>query len=169
MKYFLNKKNNLSIFLFHGVIKKKNKGIRNYNCKHIEKKKFLKIIKFLSSKGSCLSLDEIYKIIKYKKKFAKNSYAITFDDGFANNYNVAAPILKKYNLKSTFYFSSELVNKNSMSWIDKVEYAFQKTSTKKILLPWRRKPTEIDNNNKKILVLEEIRKILKYKNDNNQR
>ena len=59
MKYFKNKKNSFSIFLFHGVIEKKNKGIRNYNSKHITKKKFLKIIKFLKRKGNCLSLDEL--------------------------------------------------------------------------------------------------------------
>ena len=79
-------------------------------------------------------------VIKYKKDLPKNSFAITFDDGFENNYKIAAPILKKYNLKSTFYFSTELVENNSMSWIDKIEYAFEKSNQKLILLPWRKKP-----------------------------
>ena len=34
-KYF--KKNTFSIFLFHGVVKKNNFNIRNYNKKHILK------------------------------------------------------------------------------------------------------------------------------------
>ena len=75
-------------------------------------------------------MDEISDIIKHKKDLPKNSFAITFDDGFENNYKIAAPILKKYNLKSTFYFSTELVENNSMSWIDKVEYAFEKSKQK---------------------------------------
>lgn len=166
MKYFKNKKNLFSIFLFHGVIEKKNKGIRNYNSKHITKKKFLNVIKFLKRKGSCFSLDEISDIIKYKKDLPKNSFAITFDDGFENNYKIAAPILKKYNLKSTFYFSTELVENNSMSWIDKIEYAFEKSNQKLILLPWRKKPLSIKNYKEKKIVLEEIRKVLKNKNDN---
>jgi len=166
MKYFSNNQNTLSIFLFHGVIEKKNKGIRNYNLKHIEKKSFLKIIKFLKLKGECLSIDQIYEIIKNKKKFPENSFAITFDDGFENNYKVAVPMLKKYNLKSTFYFSSELVDKNVMSWIDKVEYAFQKTNKKKLLLPWEKKLSNINDNKNKILVLDKIRKVLKNKNNN---
>lgn len=166
MKYFLDKKDSFSVFLFHGVIKKKNKGIRNYNLKHISKKKFLKVIKFLKSKGNCLSLDEIFEIIKNKKRFPKNSFAITFDDGFENNYRIAAPILKKYNLKSTFYFSTELIDKNSMSWIDKVEYAFEKSKEQLFQLPWKIRPSVINNDKKKILILEEIRRVLKNKNDN---
>ena len=36
--------------------------------------------------------------------------SITFDDGFKNNFLEALPILKKYNIKATFYVSSALVN-----------------------------------------------------------
>ncbi len=53
-----------------------------------------------------------------------------------------------------------------MSWIDKVEYAFQKTTKKKILLPWEKKFLNINNNKKKILVLDKIRRVLKNKNKN---
>ena len=49
LKQSLNSKEP-SIFLFHGVIKKKlNKNsVRNYNLKHIYQNKFEKYIKFLS-------------------------------------------------------------------------------------------------------------------------
>ena len=48
--------NNLSIYLFHGVIKKKIKknSVRNYNSKHIDIIKFEKYIKFLSTNGKLL-------------------------------------------------------------------------------------------------------------------
>ena len=39
------KQNSFSIFIFHGVIKKNNYGIRNYNKKHILEKDFYKFIK----------------------------------------------------------------------------------------------------------------------------
>ena len=32
-----------------------------------------------------------------------------------------------------------------MSWIDKIEYAFEKSNQKQILLPWRKKPLSIKN------------------------
>ena len=37
---------------------------------------------------------------------------------------------------------------------------------KSILLPWRKKPLSIKNHKEKKIVLEEIRKVLKNKNDN---
>lgn len=36
--------------------------------------------------------------------------SITFDDGFKNNFLEALPILKKYNMKATFYVSSGFIN-----------------------------------------------------------
>ena len=54
-----------------------------------------------------------------------------------------------------------------MSWIDMVEYAFEKSKQKFIFVPWKKKPLSIDNFKKKKIALEEIRKVLKNKNDNN--
>ena len=49
-----------------------------------------------------MSLDQVYETIINKKDFIDYSYSLTFDDGFYNNYKIAAPILKKkkitYNL-----------------------------------------------------------------------
>ena len=51
---------------------------------------------------------------------------ISFDDGFENNYSIAAPILDYFKLNATFYFSTDFVQNNSKSWIDKIEYCFEK-------------------------------------------
>ena len=40
---YLQKKS-CTIFLFHGVINQNNFKLRNYNKKHLEKKKFIKIL-----------------------------------------------------------------------------------------------------------------------------
>ena len=109
----------LSIYLFHGVIKKDNKqSIRNYNNKHITQAKFEKYIKFLSSNGQSITLNDINKKQNFKKK-----YIITFDDGFYNNYKYALPILKKYNVPHTIYLTSNYVDKNLISWIDRIDIA----------------------------------------------
>lgn len=158
-------KNIYKIFLFHGVIKK-NYDIRNYTKKHILEKKFIKKIKFLKKKYNILSLNQILYLIKNNKHFPSNTCAITFDDGFENNYSIAAPILEKFKIPTTFYFSTDFINNNTMSWIDKIEYTFEKTKKTKVLLPWNKKPLEINNKKNKIFVLDQIRKKLKNKNKN---
>lgn len=126
MKSLLELRNNcFQIFLFHGVIKKKKFKVRNYNNKHLLEDHFYKILKKLKSKGNALSMDEVVFIKKNNQKFPKKSFVITFDDGFENNYSIAAPVLDDLNIPATFYFSTDFIDNNTMSWIDKIEYCFE--------------------------------------------
>ena len=97
MKKYSNylKKKSVTIFLFHGVIDKNPFKIRNYTKKHLLEEEFEEVLDDLSSKGTCISLDEVYSLSKKKLDFKDYSYSITFDDGFYNNFKIAAPILKK--------------------------------------------------------------------------
>ena len=154
------------IFLFHGVIKKNKHIIRNYTNKHILEKNFINKIKFFKKNYNILSLEEIFFNIKNKLSLPPNTCAITFDDGFENNYSIAAPILEKFKIPTTFYFSTDFINNNSMSWIDKIEYAFEKTKKNTNILTWRVKTIKNNSKKKKILILEEIRRVLKNQNKN---
>ena len=142
-------KNFYKIFLFHGVIKKNKYIVRNYTNKHILEKNFINRIKFFKKNYNILSLEEIFFNIKNKIPLPPNTCAITFDDGFENNYSVAIPILEKFEIPTTFYLSTDFINNNSMSWIDKIEYAFEKTKKSTIILPWSLKTLDINSKKKK--------------------
>jgi len=156
-------KNTYKIFLFHGVIKKNNYKIRNYNNKHILESNFFKFLKFLKRKGNFLSVDEICYHVINKINLPKNTFCITFDDGFENNFSVAAPILDDLKIPSTFYFSTDFIDKNSMSWIDKLEYCIEKKDRGEVNLPWLKKNFYFSNKKSKILLLNSIRKNVKKK------
>lgn len=51
---------------------------------------------------------------------------ITFDDGYANNYTAALPILKKYKLKATVNMITSSINTNGMLTTDQIK-KMQKT------------------------------------------
>ncbi|MFH0764441.1 MAG: polysaccharide deacetylase family protein [Candidatus Omnitrophota bacterium] len=55
-----------------------------------------------------LPLEKIIPYIEKKKKVPPGTVAITFDDGYYNNYKYAYPVLKKYNLPATIFV---IVNK----------------------------------------------------------
>ncbi len=151
------KKNRHTIFLFHGVIPKNNSLLRNYTKKHLELKTFKKIIKDLDQNGNCISIDELSEHIIKKKKFPDYSFTITFDDGFENNLIIAAPILLNLNMPFTIYVTSDFAEKNVMSWTDKIEYAFEHTKEKTIILPWSKKEITIINVDQKVGIINEIR------------
>ena len=60
-------------------------------------------MKILKSFYNVVTLDEIEYYIKEDKKPIKPTVAITFDDGYLDNFVYAYPILKKYKLKATIF------------------------------------------------------------------
>ena len=163
LDYYLNKlkKDRFVIFLFHGVIDKDFEGVRNYTKKHMNVDTFEEIILNLKKKGNPISMDEIVYYQNINKDIPKYSYAITFDDGFYNNYTLARPILENYSTPATFYISTNLIENNYMTWIDKLEYCLNKAPCLNILLPWNAHPIKLIDENSKINCLEQIRKNIK--------
>ena len=160
---YLKKKSNV-IFLFHGVIDKNPFKIRKSTKKNLSKKEFIKVKNDLSKRGNCMSLDQVRYNIENKISFKDYSYSITFDDGFYNNYKIAAPILKKKKLYATFYLTTSFIEKNETSWIDKIEHMIEKVKTKKIINVFNKK-FKIDKNKKsKIIFLNSIRYLAKKDN-----
>ena len=104
----------LTILLYHGVTQEKPIGISNYSGKHIDFNIFEKQMNYLKNNFSLLSMDEVICIKKNKKEFPSKSVAVTFDDGFKNNYTLAMPLLEKYQIPTTFYVCAGMINTKSM-------------------------------------------------------
>ena len=120
----------MKILCYHGVILKKKKDAANFALKHIEKKTFLKQIKYLKKNANIISMDEVCYNISNKINFKKNSVCITFDDGFENNFKIACPILKKYKIPTLFYLCPEIISKKYFFWVDIIEICLLNTKEK---------------------------------------
>lgn len=119
-KYFLNKTTkNCCIINFHGVRKANN---NTFNNRHIEEKEFDKIILYLSKNYNIVPLSQLFVLYRSKTKVHKKTIALTFDDGYKNNFDIALPILKKYNAPATFYIITKgLLNKDFLVWPDIID------------------------------------------------
>ncbi|PKV62783.1 polysaccharide deacetylase family protein [Pontibacter ramchanderi] len=56
-----------------------------------------------------------------KKNIRKNSVAISFDDGYADNFTEACPLLEKYGIPATFFISSINIDTSNLFWWDELE------------------------------------------------
>jgi len=90
----------------------------------------------LKKNGKCIPMDEVLNKIKSKTVFDDYSFAISFDDGFYNNYKVAIPMLKKLNLSAIFYITTDFVDKNLSSWIDQIEYMVERVPSANLNTFW---------------------------------
>ncbi|NEW05792.1 polysaccharide deacetylase family protein [Paenibacillus sp. SYP-B3998] len=64
-----------------------------------------------------VTLDTFLLTLEKKKPAAVKQILITFDDGYADNYELAMPILKQYGFPATLFFSPGFVGKpDYLSW-----------------------------------------------------
>ena len=163
ISHYLNylKDDKFTIFLFHGVTNERNIGIRNYTRKHLYEEDFENFIFQLSQIGTAISLDEAIELWNKKKSLPKNSFTISFDDGFENNFNVALPILEKYKTPSIFYITTKFILQNSLSWVDKVEATVDASHSQTISLEGFCKDFEISDERSKINFMNLVRHYVK--------
>ncbi len=104
----------LSTLIFHRVLPKPDPLFPD----EIDAARFDEICGWLSSWFNVLPLDQAAAHLKAGTLPARAA-CITFDDGYADNYHVALPILKKHGLTSTFFIATGFLNGGRM-WNDTI-------------------------------------------------
>lgn len=74
-----------------------------------------------------ISLAQAAKYIVEGGELAKRSVVVTFDDGYADNYEVAMPILNQAAIPATFYVTVDCVDNRRLPWPSRLRFAFRKT------------------------------------------
>ena len=81
-------------------------------------------MEFLSKKFRPQPLSTLLRMCKESRTIPAGSVAVTFDDGFLDNYSVAYPILRKHKVPATFFVATDFVEHNRPIWFEVVAYAF---------------------------------------------
>lgn len=76
---------------------------------------------YLSVNHRVLTVEEFQWYLERGKKFPSRSVMLTFDDGYADNYLEALPILEKYKVQALFYVATGTLNTPEEYWWDAVE------------------------------------------------
>jgi peptidoglycan/xylan/chitin deacetylase (PgdA/CDA1 family) len=74
-----------------------------------------------------ISLDQVKNYACGAEKIPHRAVAVTFDDGYADNYEVAAPILNEIGVPATFYVVVECVAHGKLPWPARLRFAFRHT------------------------------------------
>jgi len=73
------------------------------------------IITLKSSGYSFISLDRLYEILEKGENVRKN-IVFTLDDGYKDNYSIAYPIFKKYDIPFTIYVTTSFPERSAILW-----------------------------------------------------
>ena len=103
------------ILMYHMISEPMGERDRRYAC---PPKLFEKHMAYLVKKNYRLvGLDEIYRALINGGSIPDRSVAVTLDDGYADNYENALPILKKYRVPATVFVVTGAVGRTNR-WMD---------------------------------------------------
>jgi len=117
----LGKKKKLFILIFHRVLDEPD----FMRPGEVDKKVFTWQMQLLAKYFNVLSLADALEKLD-QDQLPSRAVCITFDDGYADNYLNALPILKQHNLTATFFIATGYLNGGIM-WNDKVIEAVRNT------------------------------------------
>lgn len=103
------------IIMYHGVDLVENK---KFNQRFIGVHNLKKQLIYLKKNANLISMTDFFE-----EKFdaTKNNVAITFDDGFLNNYTYAVPLLEELKIPATIYVTALNLTNHKMLWPDFVD------------------------------------------------
>ncbi|MGI8883475.1 MAG: polysaccharide deacetylase family protein [Pyrinomonadaceae bacterium] len=100
---------------------------RERNSYKISAGEFAAHLEYLSKHNRVLSLSDAVDCLKNEKPLPPNAAVITIDDGYADAYDVAFPILKKYETPATVYAVTDFLDAKCWLWTDFMRYILLET------------------------------------------
>jgi peptidoglycan/xylan/chitin deacetylase (PgdA/CDA1 family) len=91
-------------------------------------------MRFLAAHRHVISMTELVQALRRRDPVKRGSVVITFDDGYRDNLEVAAPILARYGLSATLYLPTGYVNREESQWIDRLFVMFKTRRKHKLVL-----------------------------------
>lgn len=90
---------------------------------------FEKQLRLIKRYFNPMTLAELAKIIEQQGSAPANAVVITVDDGYRDFYEVAFPLLKKYQVPATFFVTTGFVNGDIWLWYDQVNWILNNRKT----------------------------------------
>lgn len=121
-----------TILTFHGLCKGAgDPDILDWSL-HLPVDVFQSTCALLSADYHVISLTDLVEARTHNLPLPENSVVLTFDDGYASNYELAYPILRKYHLPATVFVTTGFLDGEDMLWFQRVDLALGRTQREHI-------------------------------------
>jgi peptidoglycan/xylan/chitin deacetylase (PgdA/CDA1 family) len=110
------------ILMYHAVIRT---PLKLFDCCFLDAAAFEAQLDYLKARFDVVPLARIPALLSDGAR--RPTVAITFDDGFMNNYEVAFPILRRADVPATIFLCTDLINTNGILWFCRLNQALAET------------------------------------------
>ena len=86
---------------------------------------FRRICEFLAKNYQVMPLSEMVRMNQQGEKLPARAVAVTFDDGYASNYELGFPVLRELGLPATIFLSTGFLDGTHALWFQEMDLAYQ--------------------------------------------
>lgn len=136
IRFYLKKRTDLPviILIYHKIAENVSNEINQELTINHPLENFIREMEFIKKYFAVISLDRAVELIKNKKALSKPTLAITFDDGFEDNYRLAFPVLKELNIPATIFLTAGLLGTKDLPWVEAIGESIFYTQEKELHL-----------------------------------
>jgi peptidoglycan/xylan/chitin deacetylase (PgdA/CDA1 family) len=116
-------RHDLTILMLHGFASGVQQPFEAMEHKHLDAKKWEAFADWLSCRYRVIPLSEAVGCMEKNKPMPDHAMCLTMDDGFRSNYELAFPVLKKYQMPASIFLATEFVHDKKPIWVDRVSYS----------------------------------------------
>ena len=148
-----------SIVMFHRVVPDADHIIcedLEITAAHLEA-----ILEYFTRYGyEFVSLDRAHDIISGKQKTSRKFAVFTFDDGYEDNYSIAYPIFKKYNVPFTIYVTTSFPDKTAIIWWYALKELIKDNKAIRFIFEGKNYNYQVETESQKERVYVELRRLI---------
>lgn len=114
------------VLMYHSVVEEPEQTANTIRISQ-SRASFESQMSALSRRFNPVSIEQVMEFAD-GRRLPPWSVAVTFDDGFADNYDVVLPILSRYGIPATFYIMVNAVETGTPPWYVRLNFAFSTTT-----------------------------------------
>ncbi len=88
---------------------------------------FRRQMEIIAREFAPVALEDVLRFVGGQGSLPRRAVAVTFDDGFADNLEVAEPILSHFGIPGAFYATVDLIGTPKPPWYSRLRYSFLTT------------------------------------------
>lgn len=116
-----------AILMYHSVMEDPSAKEAYLGEIILSRRAFRQQMELLARHFHPISLDQVGQFANGRAEIPDRAVVVTFDDGYTDNYEVAAPVLNELGVPATFYATVDCVDRRVLPWPARLRFCFRNT------------------------------------------